>query len=129
MPKIVHSIKHNPQIIEIVTSSGKQLNRSLRFKKRGRPKKNEGDNAEWSGTATILAINICQVQEILHNAKHSEYHIWEENSRTLSIVQQIMFDKVISLEQPRYPANLFLCKANLAKKGEKLRKYFLKFCF
>ena len=60
---------------EIATSSGKQLDRSLTFKKRGRPKKNEDDDVEWSDIATNLVIDFWQVQEILYNAKHSKYHI------------------------------------------------------
>ena len=44
---------------EIATSSGKQLDRSFTFKKRGRPKKNEDDDVEWSGTATNLVIDFC----------------------------------------------------------------------
>ena len=41
---------------EIATSSGKQLDRSLTFKKRGRPKTHE-DEVEWSDIARNLAID------------------------------------------------------------------------
>ena len=54
------------------------------------------------------------MQEILHNAKHLKYQIREEKSGALN--------KVMSLEQPRYPANFFLSKTAFAKKGEKLRQ-------
>ena len=110
------------QNCEIATSSGKQLDRSLTFKKRGRPKKNEDDDVEWSQTATNLVTDFWQVQEILYNAKHQKYHIREENSRALSILQAICLNKVMSLQQPRYPANVFLWKTTFAKKGEKLRQ-------
>ena len=43
---------------EIATSSGKQLDRSLTFKKRGRPKKNENDDVEWSDTTTNLNFSL-----------------------------------------------------------------------
>ena len=80
------------QSSEIATSSGKQLDQSVTFKKRGRPKKSEDDDAEWLDTATNLVTDFWQVQKI-YNAKHPKYHIREENSRALSIVQQNMSEQ------------------------------------
>ena len=61
----------------------------------------------WNA-ATNLVNDFRQVQEMLCNAKHPKCHIPEENSRTLSIVQTICRNKVMSLQQPRYPASFSL---------------------
>ena len=100
---------------QIATSSGKQLDRSLTFKKRGRPKKNEDDDVEWSDTATNLVIDFWQVQEILYNAKHPKYHIQDENSHALSIVQQ-------NLSEQGYE----FTTAQISRKLLSLKNYFCK---
>ena len=103
------------QLSEIPTSSSKQLGRSLTFKKRGKPKKNEDDNVEWPETVTNLVIDFWQVQELLYHAKHPKYHIREENSRTLSIVQQNMCEQ-------RYE----FTTAQISYKSLSLKNYFCK---
>ena len=99
----------------MATSSSKQLERSLTFKKRGKPKKNEDDNVEWPETVTNLVIDFWQVQELLYHAKHPKYHIREENSRTLSIVQQ-------NMSEQRYE----FTTAQISYKSLSLKNYFCK---
>ena len=105
----------NIQNSQIATSFGKQLDRSLTFKKRERPQKNEDDDVEWSDTITNLVPDFWQVQEILYNAKHPKYHIREENSRTLSIVQQ-------NLSEQGYE----FTTAQISRKLLSLKNYFCK---
>ena len=110
---------------EIITRSGKHLNQSLTFKKRGRPKKYEDDDVEWSDTATNLVIDFWQVQEILYNAKQPKYHIREGNSCALSIVQQNMSEQGYEFTTAQTSCKLlsssYFCKER-GKVTEALRK-------
>ena len=110
------------QSSQIATSSGKQLDRSLTFKKRGRPKKNEDDDVNGQTLPPTL---------LLIFGKHKKYYTMLNTQSTIYgkkiavpkvSYNRICLNKVMSLQQPRYPANFFLWKTTFAKKGEKLRQ-------
>ena len=110
------------QISEIARSLSKQLDRPLRFKKRQRPKKNEDDDVKWSDIASNLVINFWQVQETLYNVKHPKYHIREENSRALSIVQQNMSEQGYNFTTAQISRKRLSLKNYFCKEREKLRQ-------